>query len=360
MDVVRTNVEKIGGKVEIESRPGKGTTLRLRIPLTLAIIPALIVRSLNQSFALPQGALSELVHIPPDHAASAIEWMQGAPLYRLRGQLLPLIFLDRMLSPNHRDANASSQNGASARAEPLAKRDHFIAVLDADGRRYGLVVDGLADPEEIVVKPLSAILKSIGLYSGATILGSGDLALILDPGSIATHAGVAIGRASETSETAHEDREDDALVSKYLLVEAGERRAAVPLGDVLRIERIPLSRIEYIGYRPVLNFEGELLPLEDSAGVVSAAGGNPEAEIIVVVCREGGRQVGIAVSQVLDVAAGRDLFEAGSRQRASGVTLLDDHVTAVVDLGAIQPLPVASLGGSAWNHLEESIPEPVA
>src|SRR5271165_4810468 len=99
MDVVRTNVEKIGGKVEIDSRPGKGTTLRLRIPLTLAIIPALIVRSLNQSFALPQGALSELVHIPPDHVATAIEWMEGTPLYRLRGQLLPLIFLDRMLSP---------------------------------------------------------------------------------------------------------------------------------------------------------------------------------------------------------------------------------------------------------------------
>ena len=92
MDVVRTNVEKIGGKVEIESRPGKGTTLRLRIPLTLAIIPALIVRSLNQSFALPQGALSELVHIPPENVSTAIEWMEGTPLYRLRGQLLPLIF----------------------------------------------------------------------------------------------------------------------------------------------------------------------------------------------------------------------------------------------------------------------------
>ena len=109
MDVVRTNVEKIGGKVEIESHPGKGTTLRLRIPLTLAIIPALIVRSLDQSFALPQGALSELVRIPPDQVASAIEWMQGAPLYRLRGQLLPLIFLDRMLSAR---AHSDTHQGA--------------------------------------------------------------------------------------------------------------------------------------------------------------------------------------------------------------------------------------------------------
>ncbi|MGC1462317.1 MAG: chemotaxis protein CheA, partial [Terracidiphilus sp.] len=99
MDVVRTNVEKIGGKVEIDSRSGKGTTLRLRIPLTLAIIPALIVRSVNQSFALPQGSLSELVHIPPEQAAKAIEWIEGAPLYRLRGRLLPLVFLDRLLMP---------------------------------------------------------------------------------------------------------------------------------------------------------------------------------------------------------------------------------------------------------------------
>ena len=168
MDVVRTNVEKIGGKVEIDSRPGKGTTLRLRIPLTLAIIPALIVRSLNQSFALPQAALSELVHIPPEQSATAVEWIEDAPLYRLRGRLLPLVFLERLLMPDRE-------------CKLAAERDNFIAVLDADGRRFGLVVDSLADPEEIVVKPLSAVLKDIGLYSGATVLGNADLALILDP-----------------------------------------------------------------------------------------------------------------------------------------------------------------------------------
>src|SRR6202012_1256189 len=132
-----------------DSRPGRGTTLRLRIPLTLAIVPALIVRSLDQSFALPQGALSELVHIPPDRVASAIEWMQGTPLYRLRGQLLPLIFLDRMLSRGYPAAGSKSpSNGAGAASESLPGHHLFIAVLDADGRRFGLVVDGLADPEE--------------------------------------------------------------------------------------------------------------------------------------------------------------------------------------------------------------------
>ena len=347
MDVVRTNVEKIGGKVEIDSRPGKGTTLRLRIPLTLAIIPALIVRSLKQSFALPQGALSELVHIPPERVATAIEWMEGTPLYRLRGHLLPLIFLSRMLSPGLPSVDSDAAAPAQA--------DLFIAVLDADGRRFGLVVDGLADPEEIVVKPLSAVLKSIGLYTGATVLGSGDLALILDPSSIASRAGVAMRAAEEQADSIADEAESDAMGSRFLLVEAAQRRAAVPLGDVLRIERIPLSRIEYIGYRPVLNFEGQLLPIEDSGGVLAAAGGNPDAPLTVVVCREGNRQVGIAVSHVLDVAAGDELFEAGSQHRASGVTLLNDHVTSVVDLGAVPPLPLGSGTGSELESIRETL-----
>jgi two-component system chemotaxis sensor kinase CheA len=342
MDVVRTNVEKIGGKVEIDSRAGKGTTLRLRIPLTLAIIPALIVRSINQSFALPQGALSELVHIPPEQAATAIEWIENAPLYRLRGKLLPLVFLDRLLMPGKEHKMAT-------------ERDNFIAVLDPDGRRFGLVVDGLADPEEIVVKPLSAVLKDIGLFSGATVLGNADLALILDPGSIALKAGVSM-REEESARAAEDETEVDAAKSlEYLLVEAAGRQAAVPLTDVLRIEQVPLSRIEYIGYRPVLNFEGQLLPVEDTGGVLAAVEGNPEAQIIVVVCREGNRHVGIAVSHVLDVAAGGDLFQAGTTQRTSGVTLLKSRVTGVVDLGGVAPLPASEEAPAEWSRIEETV-----
>ena len=342
MDVVRTNVEKIGGKVEIDSRSGKGTTLRLRIPLTLAIIPALIVRSINQSFALPQGALSELVHIPPEEAAGAIEWIENAPLYRLRGQLLPLVFLDRLLMPN-------------TEHKMTTERDNFIAVLDPDGRRFGLVVDGLADPEEIVVKPLSAVLKGIGLFSGATVLGNADLALILDPGSIAMKAGVSM-REEEVALGAESELEADAIKSlEYLLVEAAGRQAAVPLTEVLRIEQIPLSRIEYIGYRPVLNFEGQLLPVEDSGGVLAAVEGNPNAQLIVVVCREGNRHVGIAVSHVLDVAAGGDLFEAGTTQRTGGVTLLKNRVTGVVDLGGVAPLPATETAQTEWSQSAGSV-----
>ena len=341
MDVVRTNVEKIGGKVEIDSHEGLGTTLRLRIPLTLAIIPALIVRSLNQSFALPQGSLSELVHVPPAQAAAAIEWMEGAPLYRLRGRLLPLVFLDRLLMPG-------------AEGKLASERDNFIAVLDADGRRFGLVVDGLADPEEIVVKPLSAVLKDIGLYSGATVLGNADLALILDPGAIAMKAGVTMSARDQAARAAEAEDENAAKALEYLLVEAAERRAAVPLGEVLRIEQIPRSRIEYIGYRPVLNFDGQLLPVEDSGGLLAAAQGDPAAQVIVVVCREGSRHVGIAVSHVLDVAAGGDLFEAGTNQRTSGVTLLKNRVTGVVDLGGVAPLPAADQASGEWNRMVEA------
>ena len=340
MDVVRTNVEKIGGKVEIEAHVGRGTTLRLRIPLTLAIIPALIVRGLGQSFALPQGALLELVHVPAAQAG-AIEWIEDAALFRLRGRLLPLVFLDRLLMPG---------------AKRLAggESDHFIAVLDADGRRYGLVVDGLADPEEIVVKPLSAAIKEIGLYSGATVLGNGDLALILDPGAIAVRGGIAMtadagdGRHEEahheaSQETREEGNADSEPCAEYLLVEAVGRRAAVRLGDVLRIERVPVERIETVGRQPVLLLDGQLLPIEDAGGALEAARQSGGARIAVVVCRDGARHVGIAVSHVLDVAAGRGLSEAGSAAPAAGVTLLKERVTDVVDLSAVGMLPEEAL-----------------
>jgi two-component system chemotaxis sensor kinase CheA len=363
MDVVRTNVEKIGGKVEIDSRPGKGTTLRLRIPLTLAIIPALIVRSLGQSFALPQGSLSELVHIPRERFAVAVEWMEGVPLYRLRGQLLPLIFLDQMLdcTRDGRSERFAATGDGNAPAHGVA-RDCFIAVLDVDGRRFGLVVDSLADPEEIVVKPLSGVLKSIGLYSGATVLGSGDLALILDPGAIANHARIAEreedGRV-EFGEFVDDDQANAGMSSKYLLVETAKRRVAVPLDEVLRIERVPRSRVECVMSQPVLNLGGQLLPVYDSGGVLVAGGRSVETPVTIVVCRDANRHVGIAVANVLDVAAGGELFEAGSQHRALGVTLLEDHVIGVIALDSIPPLPAGLHGelalDSDWNGVSEAL-----
>ena len=325
MDVVRTNVEKIGGKVEVESRTGEGSILRLRIPLTLAIIPALIVRSRGQNFAVPQTALTELVHLSVGEADSRIERIENAALYRLRGRLLPLVFLDRMLQQSPRE-----------RATPCD-----IAILNADGRRFGLVVDGLADPEEIVVKPLAAVLREIGFYAGATILGNGEMALILNPGAIAQSANVSL--SSTTDEALSEEKA--AGRQDFLLVEAGQRRAALPLETVVRIERIPRSRIERAGSRPVLRFEGTLLPLDDAAAEFIDAGDDPDAQMTVVVCRDGRRQVGMTVSQVLDVTGGSHLQEAGSGLAAEGITLLHEKVTGIVSLSSIPPLENVADGG---------------
>lgn len=318
MDVVRTNVEKIGGKVEIDSRVGKGTTLRLRIPLTLAIVPALIVHSRGQSFALPQGALSELVHLSAEQMSKQVEWMEGAALYRLRGKLLPLVFLGSLLK---------QQEQASKSQEA------YIAVLNAEGRRYGLVVDSLADPEEIVVKPLSSVLKQIGLFSGATVLGNGEMALILDPGAIATQSN--IGMALEDEAEVQGTNLSDGSV-EYLLMQSGSQHAAVPLDSVLRIERIPRTQIEQLHGLPVLRFEDTLLPLQDTSG-----GAQVDGEMTVVVCRDGERHVGVAVAQVLDVASGKPLTEAGTNTAAQDVTLLKEKVTSVINLGRIPVLPSA-------------------
>jgi two-component system chemotaxis sensor kinase CheA len=222
------------------------------------------------------------------------------------------------------------------------ERDDFIAVLNADGRRFGLVVDGLADPEEIVVKPLSPVLKGIGLYSGATVLGNAELALILDPGAIALRAGVTMAGESEAAGARDEAEGESSKGPQYLLVEAAGRKAAVPLADVLRIEQLKIARIEYLGNRPVLNFAGQLLPVDDSGGVLASLENDAEAEIIVVVCREANRHVGIVVSEVLDVALGSALFESGSSRQAGGVTLLKSRVTGIVDLGGVPPLPAAA------------------
>jgi two-component system chemotaxis sensor kinase CheA len=280
--------------------------------------------------------------------------MEGTPLYRLRGQLLPLILLDRMLCPR-----SSTDSQTALTNDQRSLQDNFIAVLEVDGRRFGLVVDGLADPEEIVVKPLGAVLKSIGLYSGATVLGSGDLALILDPGSIASRAGVALKAQEDQGDRIHdEEQESEVTGSQFLVVEAGQRQAAIPLADVQRIERITLSRIEYIGYRPVLNFGGQLLPIEDAGGALANAA-DAEAPITVVVCNDSSRQVGIVVTQVLDVASGSDLFEAGSSSHTSGVTLLNNRVTNIVDFGSVQALPVAVqhplTHDSEWSTATEEV-----
>ncbi len=297
MDVVRANVEKVGGSVELESKVGLGTTLRLRVPLTLAIVPALVVRSGGQSFALPQTALMELVYVPRREAEEAVEHVGTSEVYRLRGRLLPVIWLDRLL-------------------EIEATRDEeshgfYMAVLEADGCRYGLVVDDLVAPEEIVVKPLSPVLREIGLFTGATVLGNGTLAFILDIGAVAARAGVKpMEEEAIEEEVVVAGVEEDE--SSFLVFEDRAReRTALPLDAVERIESVPLERIEYAGGKTLLQYRGELLPLSDDGRVLEELEAGAKETATVLICgdtRKGRkRRMGVVVRRVLDVSKGSRL-----------------------------------------------------
>jgi two-component system chemotaxis sensor kinase CheA len=315
MDVVRANVEKVGGSVEVESRRGEGTTLRLRVPLTLAIVPSLVVRSGGQSFALPQSALVELVDIPQREFARVVQRIGSAELYRLRERLLPMVWLDRLL-------------GLEA-DRPEASNGYYLAVLEADGCRYGLVVDDLMSPEEIVVKPLSPVLREIGMFSGATVLGNGTLALILDVGATAARGGVKPIEEEMVGMGAGEAAIQEAAGESFLIFEDRAReRTALPLDMVERIESVSLERIEYAGGRPLLQYRGELLPLKDQGNVLpdleAMQQRGEEVQATVLICGNaslGGEQrVGMVVRQVLDVSTGT-LLEGDTASDGAGMEL---------------------------------------
>jgi two-component system chemotaxis sensor kinase CheA len=298
MDVVRANVEKVGGSVELESKVGFGTTLRLRVPLTLAIVPALVVRSGGHSFALPQTSLVELVYVPRREAEEAVEGLGTSEVYRLRGRLLPVVWLDRLLELE-----------VAAREE---SHGFYMAVLEAEGCRYGLVVHDLVAPEEIVVKPLSAVLREIGLFSGATVLGNGTLAFILDIGAVAARAGVKPMEEEEAEEEVVEAQMEEEEEASFLVFEDRAReRTALPLDAVERIESVPLEQIEYAGGRTLLQYRGELLPLSDDGHLLDEleAGGRESATVLICgdVRKGRKRRMGVIVRRVLDVSPGSRL-----------------------------------------------------
>jgi len=320
MDVVRANVEKVGGSVELESKVGVGTTLRLRVPLTLAIVPALVVRSGGQSFALPQSALVELVYVPKRDEEKAIERMAASELYRLRERLLPVVWLDRLLGLETRDGED--------------RHGFYMAVLEAEGCRYGLVVDDLLAPEEIVVKPLSAVLKEIGLFSGATVLGSGMLALILDVAATAARAGVKpVEEVIEEAEVV--DHTAAAEVSLLVFEDRARERTALPLDVVERIESVSLTQIEYAGGRPLLQYRGELLTLRDDGRVLEelevAQGRGAEVSATVLICGGAGKEMqrmGMVVRRVLDVSGGT-LLERDAASGEMELALVKEKLTMV-------------------------------
>ena len=189
----------------------------------------------------------------------------------------------------------------------------------------------------------------------ATVLGSGHLALILDPGSIAQRAGISLAADADANIAAEDLAIVETKAVEYLLVDLSGHRAAIALDEVIRIEQLPVSCIEYIGHRPVLNLEGQVLPIEDSGGVLAAAQAGASATLVVVVCSQRDRHVGIAVSHVLDVAAGADLFEAGNHQRTNGATLLKDLITGIVDSGNVMSYQPTQSTINSWAKFPEAV-----
>lgn len=331
MDVVRSNVEKAGGTVEVQSVEGQGTVLRLRVPLTLAIVPALIVESGGESFCLPQAALAELVYVPEREAEQQIERIGEAEVFRLRDSLLPIVWLDRMLGL---DGAASRSAERGVRSEAF-----YLAVLEADGCRFGLAVDNLLSPEEIVVKPLSAVLRGIGVFSGATVLGNGTLAMILDVAATALRSGVRpVVEKIALRAAAPEQGAVDADTPAFLIfdqpgVRGLPQRYALPLSAVERIESVALHEIEYASGRPILQYRGETLPLQDESGLLEQLGvASPDATATVLICRRPGAhaamRMGMVVGQVLDVSNGT-LMAEDPQLSDTPLALIRERLTAL-------------------------------
>jgi len=326
MDVLKTNIEKIRGTVDVQSKPGQGTTLKVKIPLTLAIIPALMVTTGGDRYAIPQASLTELVRLDGEQARKGVEMVHGAPVYRLRGNLLPLVYLNRILK-------LSDANGAADAAVN-------IVVLQADGRQFGLVVDGIIDSKDIVVKPVGKHLKGLRAFSGATILGDGAVALILDVIGISQCASfVAENReqayidASAAAQKSSGDRQD-LLICCY----GAQGRVAIPLPLVARLEEFPVSAVEKSSGHEVAQYRGEIMPLIRLSQVLGESPGESETKqnVQVVVYRGHGRSVGLVVEQIADIV--EEHVRVGSNVQSgyfTGSTVVRGKVTDILDIRAV-------------------------
>ena len=322
MDVVKTNIEKIGGSLEIRSERGVGTTLRIKIPLTLAIVPALIVRTGGENYAIPQVSLLELVRLEDDRAQEAVEFVHDAPVYRLRGNLLPIVYLDEQLGLRPFRSRQDEQESIN------------IVVLQAEDRQFGLVVDAINDTQEIVVKPLGPHLKDIPAYAGSTIMGDGTVALILDTTGIARRASV-LGETRERSmsslrvESSNEQRDSISM----LLVDPGdETQAAIPLSNVARLEDFEFSSIEQTARGPVVQYRDSILPLVCFSPMQSAeqlASTSEGGRLQTVVFSQDGKSIGILVGRILDIVD-RSSIKAASE--GSNTAVVNGKVTAMIDL----------------------------
>lgn len=361
MDVVKTNVEKIGGVVDVHSKPGQGTTIRVKIPLTLAIIPALVVTCGGDRYAIPQVSLLELVRLEEEHARTAIEMVHGAPVYRLRGRLLPLVYLDRelRLEPRlepHLEPHLNPHNKSASANEDSAVN---IVVLQADGRQFGLVVDRINDTEEIVVKPLRKQLKSVKTFAGSSIMGDGKVALILDVLGLAQRASV----VTETRDRALDGKAAELATAEagkqtfLLFTGSGDSRMAIPLSALARLEEFPVSQVEMSGVQWVTQYRGQILPLirlsvvmEERRNKLRGFNTLPAADagpVQVLVLHHEKQTFGLVVERILDIVEDMaDVQSPPTRPAVLYSVVIGDRVTELLDIAAILQISGTKTGPS--------------
>lgn len=370
MDVVATNIGRLGGTMDIESTPGKGSIFRIKLPLTLAIIPSLLLSVDSERYAIPQVNLQELVRIPAAEVKRRIERIGAADVMRLRGDLLPLVRLSEVLGirkffidPNtgekkldrrfriaDRRSLRKDEDGkvVKEKIEISSERDGDdrrravesamnIAVVTAGNIRYGLIVDELMDSAEIVVKPLGYHLTDCQIYAGATILGDGTVASILDVEGISRHSELSSlvgGRLYQSNEI-----EDEAIVKKdeesLLLVQnTPEDIFAIPLGLVVRIETVESSQIERTGGRIAIKYRGGSLALFNVEEVANVAPRPDSERFNVVVFKVAGREVGLAVAQILDIVETDITLDTVTHAQPGifGSAIINERITLFLDL----------------------------
>jgi len=317
MDVVRSNIEQIGGTVELKSVAGCGTTFTIKIPLTLAIVSALIVESGGERFAIPQLSVLELVRT--GGGEHRIERIKDTPVLRLRNALLPLLYLKEIL----RIGDGGGEDG-------------FVVVTQVGNQVFGTVVDGVFHTEEIVIKPMSSRLRHIPMFSGTTILGDGSVIMILDPNGVAQ----ALGRAVQSHAEANTRREDDDAANEdtvsLLVFRAGSHQPkAVPLSLVTRLEEIDCRRIEMSGGRCLVQYRDQLMPL---LRVDGETGLKKEGSQPILVFSDNGRSMGLAVDEIVDIVEDKlEIEVAGNRPGVLGYAVVKGNTTEIIDVGHFLP-----------------------
>jgi len=338
MDVVKTNIEKIGGTIEIKSQQGRGSTFVIKIPLTLAIVSALIVECAGERFAIPQISVVELVRAAAD-SEHTIERLKGTPVLRLRNRLLPLVSLQQLLRLERADGEVNQD-------------ETFIVVTQVGNYTFGIMVDRVFDTEEIVVKPVAPILRHIGMFSGNTILGDGSVIMILDPNGIASASGdVALAETARgEAATVHATKAEDKL-ALLLFRAGGGAPKAVPLSLVARLEDVDMTTVELSNGLPVVQYRGKLMPLVpiDPATEIRHDGRQP-----VLVFADGERSMGLIVDEIVDIVEERLVVQlAGDRPGLMGSAIIAGKATDVIDAGHFLTQAYQDWFGSSSEAFEE-------